>query len=403
MQRLRHFYVRHQPADEENTRAARAATSQRHYDLSNELFALFLDESMTYSSRVVRAGRHARSARRRARSTGSSTPPASVLGTRVLEIGTGWGALAVRAARRGAHGHHAHALARAAGRSPAQRAADAGVGDRVDVQLRDYRDVEGPYDAVVSVEMIEAVGERVLADLLRHPRPPARARRPRRAAGDRAASTTGCSRRATSTRGSASTSSPVARSRRCARSSDASREHTGLRVTRPVPLRRRLRARRCAAGASGSTRTPTRSTRSGFDAPFRRMWDFYLAYCEAGFATGYLDVAQLVLSNRGADMSRDAPVAETLAGIVRGASATTCPCGSGRGTAARSGRPAAPVVVLRNRRALRRLLWSPGELGLARGLRDRRPRRRGRPRRRLPPVWAFARDQWRRPLQRRRP
>ena len=78
--------------------------------------------------------------------------------SRVLEIGTGWGTLALEAARRGATvtsvtlSKEQAALAR-------QRVADAGFADAVDIRIQDYREVEGVYDAVVSVEMIEAVGE----------------------------------------------------------------------------------------------------------------------------------------------------------------------------------------------------------------------------------------------------
>ncbi|NED84411.1 methyltransferase domain-containing protein, partial [Streptomyces sp. SID11233] len=82
-------------------------------------------------------------------------------GTRLLEIGTGWGELALRAAARGAHvtsltlSAEQRALA-------LERVAAAGLGDRVRVELCDYREAEGSYDAVVSVEMIEAVGHEFL-------------------------------------------------------------------------------------------------------------------------------------------------------------------------------------------------------------------------------------------------
>ena len=80
-------------------------------------------------------------------------------GTRVLEIGTGWGELALRAARRGARvtsitlSHEQARLAR-------HRVAAEQLGDMVDIRMQDYRDAVGTYDAIVSVEMIEAVGER---------------------------------------------------------------------------------------------------------------------------------------------------------------------------------------------------------------------------------------------------
>jgi cyclopropane-fatty-acyl-phospholipid synthase len=129
-----------------------------HYDLGNPLFALFLDEQMMYSSAIFpTAGATLEEASRHKIETVCrklSLGPADHL----LEIGTGWGALAVHAARnygcrvttttisREQH-DHAQALVRAAG-----------LEDRVTVLLRDYRELHGRYDKLVSIEMIEAVG-----------------------------------------------------------------------------------------------------------------------------------------------------------------------------------------------------------------------------------------------------
>ncbi len=130
-------------------------------------------------------------------------------GCRLLEIGTGWGELAMRAARRGASvltvtiSAEQQALA-------AQRVAEAGLADRVRVELRDYRDVEGTFDAICSCEMIEAVGERYwdayFAALDRPGWPPAAGSGCRRSP----CRTTGCWPPAAPTPGSRSTSSPAA-------------------------------------------------------------------------------------------------------------------------------------------------------------------------------------------------
>ncbi len=98
VQRFRRFYVQRQPSDEENTRGGAKSNIHRHYDLSNDLFSLFLDESMTYSSALFAPGdtledAQVRKIDRLLDATGVGP------GTRVLEIGTGWGALAIRAAR----------------------------------------------------------------------------------------------------------------------------------------------------------------------------------------------------------------------------------------------------------------------------------------------------------------
>ena len=162
----------------ENTVAGARRNIQRHYDLSNELFALFLDESMTYSSRAVRAAA-TRSSVRRLRKIDRLLDAVGVgPGTRVLEIGTGWGALAIRAAQRGATRHDAHAVARAAAAGAAS-GVDAPAwptGSTSSSATTATRD--GTYDAVVSVEMIEAVGERYWPTYFADPRAAARARRP---------------------------------------------------------------------------------------------------------------------------------------------------------------------------------------------------------------------------------
>ncbi len=170
----------------------------------------------------------------------------------------------------------------------------AGVSGRVDVQLRDYRDVEDRYDAIVSVEMIEAVGheywgtyfttlDRALAPggkigvqaiLLAH---------------DRMLATldqyTWISKYIFP--GGALPSLRAIE--------EIVRDHTSLSVDGVeafgADYARTLRAWRERFDAHARE-----VDQLGFDATFRRMWDFYLAYCEAGFACGYLDVAQIVLT-----------------------------------------------------------------------------------------------------------
>jgi cyclopropane-fatty-acyl-phospholipid synthase len=291
MQKLRHLYVRRQPHDEENTRAGARENIHRHYDLSNDLFALFLDESMTYSCGLYEPGDSLEVAQERKIDRILDAVRAGP-GARLLEIGTGWGALAVRAARRGA-------VVTTLTLSPEQqrvaryRAAAAGVGDRVDVQLRDYRDAFGTYDAVVSVEMIEAVGERYWPTYFRTID---RVLAPSGRAGIQAIVLEHARMVATRSQytwihkyifpGGALPSVRAIEQTLAA--------HTGLRV-----------ADRFHLGADYATTLREWRTRFdanadcvdaiGFDRTFRRMWDFYLAYCEAGFATGYLDDVQLVL------------------------------------------------------------------------------------------------------------
>ncbi|HUJ65398.1 MAG TPA: class I SAM-dependent methyltransferase, partial [Acidimicrobiales bacterium] len=159
LQRLRRFYEARQPAAEDNDQAGARRNIARHYDLSNDLFAAFLDQTITYSSALF-ADDSEPLEQAQARKIDRLLDATDVgARSRVLEIGTGWGELALRAAKRGAHvttvtlSVEQAALAR-------QRIAAAGLSSQVDVRVEDYRDVTGRYDAVVSVEMIEAVGIR---------------------------------------------------------------------------------------------------------------------------------------------------------------------------------------------------------------------------------------------------
>jgi cyclopropane-fatty-acyl-phospholipid synthase len=162
--RFRHLLtpVQHVRNGARNTVARARHQIAAHYDLSNDLFALFLDPTMSYSGAVFATPE-----------TDLETAQVEKMdrlcrklelrpGLRLVEIGTGWGALALHAAREyGAHvttttiSREQHALAR-------RRIDDAGLQDRIDLRLQDYRELEGRYDRLVSVEMIEAVGWRDL-------------------------------------------------------------------------------------------------------------------------------------------------------------------------------------------------------------------------------------------------
>jgi cyclopropane-fatty-acyl-phospholipid synthase len=129
-----------------------------HYDLSNDLYRLFLDETMTYSSAVFTAPSQSLEDAQREKYRRVADLAGVAPGMHVLEIGSGWGGMALSlAGERGARvtsitlSEEQLALARS-------RVAEAGLSDRVTLELRDYRTVRGQYDAIVSIEMLEAVG-----------------------------------------------------------------------------------------------------------------------------------------------------------------------------------------------------------------------------------------------------
>ena len=136
-----------------NSRAGSARNIRAHYDVGDDFYRLWLDESMTYSSALF-DGADDTIAAAQARKNQRLLDITAESGPRVLEIGCGWGGFAEAAAEAGRE-------VTAITVSPAQQAyAAARLGDRADVKLCDYRDVRGQYDSIVSIEMIEAVGER---------------------------------------------------------------------------------------------------------------------------------------------------------------------------------------------------------------------------------------------------
>ncbi|MEU7033472.1 cyclopropane-fatty-acyl-phospholipid synthase family protein [Streptomyces sp. NPDC046237] len=294
LRRLRSAWAHRRPDRDRNTLDGARDNIQRHYDLSNDLFALFLDPSLTYSSavfdtlpatsRAFRAAQH--------RKIDRLLDLAGVgPGTRLLEIGTGWGELAVRAASRGADVLTV-TLSAEQRELALRRIAGAGATDRVTVELRDYRQVEGRFDAVLSVEMIEAVGAEYWPAYFS-------ALRRLLAPGGRVAlqSITMAHERMLDTARTHTWISKyvfpgglIPSPEAIARESAAA----GLRITHDTGFgdhyaetlrlwRERFVAESEAVGALG------------FDQVFRRMWELYLAYSEAGFRSRYLDVRQLRL------------------------------------------------------------------------------------------------------------
>jgi cyclopropane-fatty-acyl-phospholipid synthase len=280
-----------------NTRAGSRRNIRAHYDLSNDFFALFLDETMTYSAaKFDRVDRPlAEAQREKYRALGRKIGLRA--GQHVLEIGCGWGGFAeVAATEFGARvtgitvSQEQHDFAR-------QRLSRAGISDRTAVMLRDYRDVVGRFDHVISIEMIEAVGreywdsffatcDRVLApggrvglQVITMPdfRFEAYAKRcdwiqkyifP----GGLLPSLTELGRAAG--RVSALTVTAV--------------EDIGLDYARTLAEWRTLFMRRL---------TDVRAL--GFDDRFIRMWDYYLAVCEGAFATRTLGTMQIVMARAG--------------------------------------------------------------------------------------------------------
>jgi cyclopropane-fatty-acyl-phospholipid synthase len=150
-----------------NSRSSARKNISEHYDLSNDFFSLFLDPSMMYSAaKWSRAGltlEEAQWEKNERLCTMLKLSPAD----HVLEIGTGWGGWALHAAK--AHGCRVTTvtLSRQQFDYATRRIADAGLADLVSVRFHDFRDIEGTFDKIVSIEMVEALGHKYLPDFCR--------------------------------------------------------------------------------------------------------------------------------------------------------------------------------------------------------------------------------------------
>jgi cyclopropane-fatty-acyl-phospholipid synthase len=299
LQRLRPIAPAFRPRWRGDSRDQARRSVAEHYDLSNDLFAAFLDGTMTYScalfTRLPASPDDLAAAQRR--KIDRLLDMAEVgPGSRVLEIGTGWGELCIRAAARGAHIRSVTLSAEQAGLARL-RVAASGLSDSVQIDLCDYRDVEGCYDAVVSVEMIEAVGyhswPRYFAALEQLVRP-----------GGRVAiqAITMPHGRMLASRNTHTWIQkyifpggllPSTRA-----ISGITERHTGLHTVDMTSLRPHY-AETLRLWREQFIAQRDELAYLGFDEVFERMWELYLAYSEAGFRSGYLDVYQWTFAREG--------------------------------------------------------------------------------------------------------
>ncbi len=275
-----------------NSKARARANIAFHYDLGNDFYRAWLDPGMTYSSAIFAPEdslEEAQERKIRALLDRLELKP----GQRLLEIGCGWGSLAEIAARD--HGVEVVGLTLSAEQKAwaDARMAKAGLSDRVSIELTDYRDVAGSFDAVASVEMVEAVGQDYWASYLQTI---ARVLRP----GGRAALQLISIREELFDAYAASAdfiqtyvfpggmliSEP--RFQALAELAGLSwRDRAGFGLDYAETLKR-WRERYDLAVEEG--RLP-----SGFDQRFHDLWRYYLMYCEGGFRGAGIDVAQVTL------------------------------------------------------------------------------------------------------------
>ena len=269
-----------------NTPEGSRRNIEQHYDLSNDFYARWLDASMSYSSALFHdAGQSLEEAQ-----VAKQDRVLALLDVRpglsVLEIGCGWGGLAERLAAAGCH-VSALTLSPAQHRHAQLRLQRAGLAGRVDLRLQDYRSIDGVYDRIVSIEMLEAVGEAwwpTWFDVLRTRLRP----------------------------GGVAVFQSItiddARFAQYRRNADFIQRYIFPGGMLPSPAAIRSQSKRAGLrvhstdmfGGSYARTLQLWQERfqaawpdiaaSGFSPRFKRMWEYYLSYCEAGFRVGRIDV-----------------------------------------------------------------------------------------------------------------
>jgi cyclopropane-fatty-acyl-phospholipid synthase len=145
-----------------NTRRGSQRNIAAHYDLGNDLFELFLDESLMYSSAIFASPTDSLEAAQWRKLERICRKLDLRPDDHLVEIGTGWGGMALHAAQNFGCRVTTTTISREQHALATQRVAQAGLSDRITVLLQDYRDLQGEYDKLVSIEMIEAIGHQYL-------------------------------------------------------------------------------------------------------------------------------------------------------------------------------------------------------------------------------------------------
>jgi cyclopropane-fatty-acyl-phospholipid synthase len=276
-----------------NSRAQARRNIAHHYDLGNDFYRLWLDDTMTYSSGLFQSGQESLEKAQEQKYASMVDQMGARPGDHVLEIGCGWGGFAEYAARERGLRVTGLTISQAQYDYAVERIARAGLADRVEIKLQDYRDERGTYDGVASIEMFEAVGEKYWPTYFN-------ALRERLKPGRHATLQI--------------ITVPDARWAMYKRGVDFIQKYIFPGGMLPPPFRLREEIERAGLRLKGSIEfgesyslTLRRWYESfnarwdevaqlGFDDRFRRMWNFYLTSCAGAFRGGNCDVTQITLT-----------------------------------------------------------------------------------------------------------
>jgi cyclopropane-fatty-acyl-phospholipid synthase len=270
-----------------------------HYDLSNDMFGLFLDESMMYSSAIYPKEDSSLNQAQLTKIQAIIDRAEIKSSDHVLEIGSGWGGFAIEAVRRTGCRITTITLSTEQKRLAEERIKAAGLADKIEVRLIDYRKVSGSFDKIVSIEMIEAVGKEFLGEYFAAI---SKLLKP----GGRAviqAITIPDQRYETYCKGVDWIQKhifPGSHIPSLGSLINAISSRTSLLVQEVASIglhyARTLKEWRLAFNQASQNLAD-----HGFNEEFQRAWNYYFAYCEAGFATSALNDIHLVLSKPKSD------------------------------------------------------------------------------------------------------
>ncbi|WP_417602909.1 class I SAM-dependent methyltransferase [Primorskyibacter flagellatus] len=279
-----------------NSRRQAKKNIAHHYDLGNEFYGLWLDETMTYSSALFETGQESLEKAQIAKYAQLVDEMGAKPGDHVLEIGCGWGGFAEYAAKERGLRVTGLTISREQFDYAQARIAAAGLSDLVELKLQDYRDETGTYDGIASIEMFEAVGEKywpVYFDTLRERLKPG-------AHATLQIITVQDKRWEVYRRGvdfiqkhifpGGMLPSPGALR--------AEVERAGLRIARSVEFGESYSQTLRRWHDTFNDRW-SEIAELGFDKRFQRMWNFYLTACAATFHSGNCDVTQITLTRPG--------------------------------------------------------------------------------------------------------
>ena len=286
LQIVRHWFNR-------NTRRQARRNIYAHYDIGNAFYSAWLDPSMTYSSALFEDGTADLTAAQHNKYRRLAEAIDLQPGQRLLEIGCGWGGFAEYAARTFGAKVVGLTISKEQRDFAQKRIQDSGLSDRVEIRLQDYRDERERYDRIASIEMIEAVGEEFWPKYFSQLR-------------DRLLPGGLAGIQAITIRDSSFNS--------YRREVDFIQRYVfpggmlpspqilkslGERFGVPV-IRERIfgqdYAKTLATWRNNFRSAWPNLAPLGFDERFRRLWEYYLAYCEAGFLSGNIDVRQVVFA-----------------------------------------------------------------------------------------------------------